>query len=348
MDFGARQFRFADDDPPVVIAEIGVNHNGDPALARQLVDAAVGAGADIAKFQAFRTEKEISRFAPLTPYQAEAQSTAQSQFELCKTLELSDAALRDLQQHCEHKGIGFLCSTFDFDSFDFLADDLEVKAVKLGSGEITNRPFLERIAGRNMGVILSTGASTLDEVRAAVETLRNGAPEIVLLHCVSSYPAPIEQLNLHALGTPKKEFGLPVGFSDHTVGIEAAVAAVALGAVTIEKHFTLDRTMKGPDHRASAEPQDLKRLVAAVRATRAALGDGVKQPVACELDNRPLIRKGLVASGPLRKGTRITRAMIEIKRPAQGIDPRDIDKAIGRTLTRDLGDDEPITWDSLA
>ena len=349
MDFGARNYAFAEYDPPVVVAEIGVNHNGDPELARRLVDAAVAVGADIVKFQAFKTEREISRFAALAPYQAETQSAATSQFDLCKTLELSNASLRELRRHSEDRGVGFLCSTFDFDSFDFLANDLRVKAVKLGSGEITNHPFLERIARHDMGVILSTGASTLDEVKEAVATLsRAGSPEIVLLHCVSSYPAPLDQLNLRAMRTLKEEFSLPVGFSDHTIGIEAAVAAVALGAVAIEKHFTLDRSMAGPDHRASAEPDELKRLVAAVRSVKAALGDGTKRPAPSELTNRPLIRKGLVAKGRLYKGQRLTHDMIEIKRPAHGIDPREIDKAIGRELARDLDDDEPITWASLA
>jgi sialic acid synthase SpsE len=349
MNFFARDYSFADDAPPVVIAEAGVNHNGDPALARALVDVAVAAGADIVKFQAFRTEKEISRFAPLAPYQKEASPEAASQFDLCKALELPEPALKDLKRYCGERGIGFLCSVFDFDSFDFIAGGLGARAVKLGSGELTNLPFLEHIGRRRVSVILSTGACLLAEVAEAVATLRKaGCPELILLHCVSSYPAPAGDLNLRAIGTLRREFGLPVGFSDHTLGIEAAIAAVALGAVAIEKHVTLDRSMKGPDHRASATADELRRLVDAARLTRSALGDGIKRPAPSELANLPLIRKSLVANGPLPKGARLTREMIEIKRPANGIDPRDLAKVIGRELARALENDEPITWASLA
>jgi N-acetylneuraminate synthase len=348
MDFVSRNCGFADGDPVVVIGEVGVNHNGDIAIARRLVDAAVAAGVDVVKFQAFKTEKEISRFAALAPYQREAVSDVKSQFELVKALELPASAFRELSNYCKERGIGFLASVFDYDSIDLIVDELKNESVKVASGEITNIPMLEYIGSRKVGVILSTGASTLDEVGFAVRVLRrSGCPEIVLLHCVSNYPAPADELNLRAMATMRQQFGLPVGFSDHSMGIDASVAAVALGAVAIEKHFTLDRTMTGPDHSASIEPDALARLVEGVRVARMALGDGVKKVMPSEMANLPLIRRSLVANGHLRQGTRLTREMIEIKRPAEGIEPRDLEKVVGRELARDLKDDEPITWANL-
>lgn len=348
MNFGMRSYSFADDEPPVVIGEIGVNHNGDPNLARALVDAGVDAGVPVVKFQVFKTEKEISRFAELTPYQKETAAEAQSQFDLCKALELSHKDVRDLKTYCDRRGIGFLCSVFDFDSTDFLVQDLKVESLKIASGEVTNIPFLEYIGAKKVGILLSTGASRLDEVRIAVETLRKaGCPELALFHCVSEYPAPAAELNLRAMQTLRQEFGVPVGFSDHSQGVEAAVAAVALGATVIEKHFTLDRRMPGPDHAASAEPDEMRRLVDVVAETKAMLGDGKKRPMPCEEANRPLIRRSLVAGSALRAGQRLTREMIEIKRPASGIAPRELQRVLGRELARDLQEDEPITWDCL-
>jgi N,N'-diacetyllegionaminate synthase len=348
MDFVSRHFEFAPGDPPVIIGEVGVNHNGDPALARRLVDVAIEAGVQVVKFQAFKAEKEISRFAAKTPYQEETVAGAENQLELAKPLELSGATLLEMKNYCTVKKMPFLCTAFDFDSLDILADDLKVGTVKIASSEVTNLPFLEYIGNKRLAAVLSTGASTIEEVGIAIEALRRGGcPELILLHCVSSYPAPLPELNLNAIRTMKRAFGLPVGFSDHSEGTAAAVAAVALGAVAIEKHFTLDRNMEGPDHRASVEPHELARLVAETHAAHAALGDGVKRPMPCETDNLPLIRKSLVANGALRKGTRLTREMIEIKRPSGGVVPGDLAKVIGLELRRDLEDDEPITWDSL-
>lgn len=348
MKFFSRDYAFADDDPPVVIGEIGVNHNGDAALARRLVDAAVAAGVPIAKFQAFKTEKEISRLARLAPYQQETAPDAANQFELCKALELPTAVFRDLKDYCVARDIGFFCSVFDFDSIDFIVDDLRATAVKIASGEVTNIPLLEYVGGKRVGVILSTGASTLPEVGEAIAALRRaGCPELVLMHCVSNYPAPLNQLNLRAMLTLRGEFGLPTGFSDHSLGIEAALAAAALGAVVIEKHFTLDRNLPGPDHRASIEPDELARLAAGVRVVKTMIGDGQKRAMPCELPNLPLIRRSIIAAAPLRRGERLTRAMIEIKRPAEGIEPRWLDAVIGRVLQRDLQADEPITWQDL-
>jgi N,N'-diacetyllegionaminate synthase len=348
MDFVSRKYAFADGDPPVAIGEIGVNHNGDPALARRLVDVAVEAGIDIVKFQVFKSENEISRFAALTPYQQATPSVAANQLDLCRALELSHSAMHDLKRHCSERKIGFLCSVFDSDSLAFLVEELKLTAVKVASGEVTNWPFLEEIGRRKLSVILSTGGSTLAEVSGAVKVLRaSGCPELVLLHCVSSYPAPASELNLSAMHTLKREFRLPVGFSDHSPGIEAAIMATALGAAAIEKHFTLDRGMPGPDHRASIEPDELKRFVSGIRLAHATLGDGVKRPSPSELENLPLIRRSLVARRSLRKGERLTREMVAIKRPAGGIAPENIDKVLGRQLNCDLEDDQPITWTRL-
>ena len=229
---------FADGAPPVVIGEIGVNHNGDPELARRLVDVAVEAGVDIVKLQVFKSENEISRFAQLAPYQEVTASVATNQLDLCKTLELSHSAIADLKRYCSERKIGFFCSVFDSDSLRFLVDELKIAAIKVASGEITNLPFLEEIGRCKLGVILSTGGSTLAEVAEAVSVLAtSGCPELVLLHCVSSYPAPLNELNLTAIQTLRKEFRLPVGFSDHTAGIEAAIVATSLGAVSYRKAF---------------------------------------------------------------------------------------------------------------
>ena len=270
MDFVSRNYGFADGDPVIVIGEIGVNHNGDPALARLLVDVATEAGIDIVKFQVFKSENEISRFAALTPYQQVTSPDAKNQLELCKALELQHSALHELKRACSQRGIGFLCSVFDSDSLAFLAEDLKVTAVKVASGEVTNLPFLEEIGRRKLGVILSTGGSTLAEVTSGERSGQIGCPELVLLHCVSSYPALANELNLSAMRTLRKAFGLPVGFSDHTAGIEAAIVATSLGAAAIEKHFTLDRDLPGPDHHASIEPDELKQFVTAIKLANAA------------------------------------------------------------------------------
>jgi N-acetylneuraminate synthase len=348
MDFVSKQFEFEDNDPVVVIAEIGVNHNGSVDIALRLIDSAVEAGVDIVKFQVFEAEREISRFAELAPYQKETAPHAANQVELCKPLELSHEALHDIWHHCARRNVGFLCSAFDIGSIDFLVDELGVKSLKIASGEITNIPLLEHVARRQIGVILSTGASTLQEVDTAVSLLKRvGTPELVLLHCVSQYPAPISELNLRAIATLKESFDLPVGFSDHSQGIEASIASAALGAVVIEKHFTLDRNMEGPDHRASAEPEEMREIVVSLRVVKPSLGDGEKRPMPCEQANIALIRRGLVANGPLRRGQRLERQMLEVKRPAIGIAPRDLEKIVGRTVRCDLEHDEPVTWDNL-
>ncbi|HME44444.1 MAG TPA: N-acetylneuraminate synthase [Syntrophorhabdales bacterium] len=348
MNFDSRDFSFRDVDKTVVIAEVGVNHNGDVQIAKKMIEAAAKAGAEIVKFQAFRSEKEISRFAAKTPYQRETTTDKGSQLEMCKALELKASDLVELKNYCGKLNVPFLCAAFDFDSVDLLVDQLKVETIKVASSEVTNIPFLHYIGSKKKGVILSTGASTLPEVGLAIEALQqSGCPELVLFHCVSSYPAPHAEVNLRCMTTLKNSFGLPVGFSDHTIGTASAIAAAALGACAIEKHFTLDRTMVGPDHRASVEPHELAEMVSSIKIANLSLGSPFKQPAPCELQNLALIRKSLVAARNLRKGVKLTRDMIEIKRPRGGIEPSDLDKVLGRTLNKDIDEDMFLTWKDL-
>jgi N,N'-diacetyllegionaminate synthase len=348
MKFGVKEFNFKKNDPCVVIAEVGVNHNGSVELARKMVDAAVEAKVDIVKFQSFKSEKEISRFAAKTPYQEETTSSDGNQLEMCMELELDSTALKEMQAYCAKKGVGFLCTAFEQDSVDLLADDLKVDTIKIPSSEVTNLPLLDYIGSRFNAAILSTGASTIAEVGMALEALQQGGcSDVLLFHCVTSYPAAIKDVNLLAMGTMRNAFGIPVGFSDHTIGIGVPIAAAALGAAAIEKHFTLDRHMTGPDHRSSIEPSELVAMVKGVRDARQALGAPVKQPQPCEMPNLQLIRKGLVAIGDLKSGTKLTRDRIDIKRPATGIAPADLQKVLGMTLANDILDDAPIRWEDL-
>jgi N,N'-diacetyllegionaminate synthase len=306
-------------------------------------------GAHILKFQAFRSEKEISSYAAKAPYQQETTTDKGSQLEMCKALELSASDLREIKAYCAERNVPFLCAAFDFDSVDLMVDDLKLSTIKVPSSEVTNIPMLEYIGSKKTGVILSTGASTLSEVGQAVDALRrSGCRELTLFHCVSSYPAPHNEANLRSMIMLKNAFGLPVGFSDHTIGRETAIAAAALGACAIEKHFTLDRTMPGPDHRASIEPSELAELVRGVGIANLSLGSPIKQPAPCEMPNLALIRKSLVAAQGLKKGTRLTRDMIEIKRPRGGIEPIDLNKVIGLSLTRDVAEDMFLTWEDFA
>jgi N,N'-diacetyllegionaminate synthase len=284
----------------LIIAEAGVNHNGSIDLAVQLIDAAKASGADAVKFQTFRADRIATRSAEKANYQQRQAADGESQFEMLQRLELDAAAHRRLFDYCRKTAIQFLSSPFDIQSIDLL-DTLEVPLLKIPSGEITNLPFLERIAAKGRPVILSTGMSTLGEVEEAVQVLRaGGVSEITLLHCVTEYPAPYAEINLRAMQTLKSAFGLPVGYSDHTPGIEIAIAAVALGAEVIEKHFTLDRSLPGPDHSASLEPKEFKQMVAAIRNVESALGDGIKKPALCELPNIPVARKSVVAARAVR------------------------------------------------
>jgi len=331
-----------------IIAEAGVNHNGSLELALQLIDAAKASGADAVKFQSFRADLLATRSAGKAPYQERTTEEAESQFEMLERLQLDATAHRRLADYCRQVGIQFLSSPFDAQSADLLAA-MNVPFYKIPSGEITNLPFLEHVASKNSPIILSTGMSTLGEVEEAVHVLQAaGAKRLTLLHCVTEYPAPYAEVNLRAMQTLKAAFGLPVGYSDHTPGIEIAIAAVALGAEVIEKHFTLDRSLPGPDHRASLEPAELQQMVEAIRHVEAALGTGIKAPAPCELPNLPVARKSVVAARAMQSGHRLAADDLEIKRPGNGLAPKLLSTLIGRTLRVSVDKDDIFQWDHLA
>ena len=334
--------------PCFVIAEAGVNHNGSLEMARRLVDAAVQAGADAVKFQTFRSEKVVSPFAPKANYQVETTGAAESQLEMVKKLELPPEAFRDLRDHCRRQGILFLSTAFDEESADLL-QELEVAAFKVSSGEVTNLPFLEHIARKGKPLIVSTGMCELEEVRTAVETVRRaGTRELALLHCVSSYPAPAASANLRAMETLRQTFGVPVGFSDHTLGIAVPLAAVALGACVIEKHMTLDCSLPGPDHRASLDPGDFAAMVKSIRAVQSSLGDGQKRPAPEERNTAEVARRSLVTMCAIPAGTVIQAEHIAALRPGTGLSPGLRAQVLGKRARRDIPAGTPLTWEMLA
>lgn len=330
-----------------IIAEAGVNHNGSLELALKLVDAAKASGADAVKFQTFRADLLATRSAHKAAYQERTVSKAESQFEMLQRLQLDAEAHRRILEHCRQLGMEFLSSPFDTDSADLL-DSLGVSTFKIPSGEITNIPFLEHLARKGKPLILSTGMSTLGEVEAAVNVIRRTqSVPLTLLQCVTEYPAPYDSVNLRAMLTLQRAFGVPVGYSDHTPGIEIAVAAVAIGAEVIEKHYTLDRSLPGPDHAASLEPDELKAMVTAIRHVEAALGDGIKAPAACELSNMGVARKSVVARHSMPKGHVLSTEDLAVKRPGTGLPPNAIGNLVGRTLGKDVEEDELIDWAQL-
>lgn len=331
-----------------VIAEAGVNHNGSVDLALQLVDAAKASGADAVKFQSFRADLLATRSAHKAAYQERTTAQSESQFEMLRRLQLDAAAHLTILEHCKKIGIQFLSSPFDEQSADML-EELNVPLYKIPSGEITNLPLLQHMAGKRKPLILSTGMCTLGEVEEAVHVLQDaGCVELTLLHCVTEYPAPYAEVNLRAMHTLKLAFGLPVGYSDHTPGIEIAIAAAALGAEVIEKHFTLDRSLAGPDHAASLEPLELQQMVTAIRHVEAALGSGIKAPAPCELPNISVARKSLVASCALPSGHRLEAGDLAIKRPGDGLAPKFLPVLIGRTLRVAIERDDKLNWEHLA
>lgn len=334
--------------PCFVIAEAGVNHNGDIDMAHRLVDVAVESGADAIKFQTFTADRLASSDAQKAAYQMQTTDAGESQHAMLKRLELAPDAHRVLMRHCADRGIMFLSSPFDETAADLL-EDLGVAAFKIPSGEIVNLPFLRHVAKKGRPIILSTGMASMDEVTAAVGTLRAaGNRDIVLLHCLSEYPADPSQVNLRAIATMAEAFQLPTGFSDHTQGIAVAVGAVALGASMIEKHFTLDRTLPGPDHRASLEPFELAEMIAGIRTVEAALGDGVKRPQPCEMENRTIVRKSLVAARDLPAGAVLTEADFTAKRPGTGLSPALLPQLIGRTLAAPVSKGVRMEWHFIA
>lgn len=335
-------------EPCFIIAEAGVNHNGSFELARELVDVAVDAGCDAVKFQTFKPEKVCSPFAPKANYQLRTTAAEESQLEMGKKLELPFEAFRDLYHDCMDKGIIFLSTPFDYDSADFLAH-LPVPAFKIPSGEITNLFFLEHIARKGRPLIVSTGMATLEEVAIAVETIRaTGTQQMVLLQCVSNYPADPSNMNLRAMRTMEDAFGVGVGLSDHTVGTEIAFAAVAMGACVIEKHFTLSKELPGPDHRASLEPQDLVKLVKGIRNVEAALGDGIKQPAEEELNTAEVARRSLVAARFIPAGAILTLDLLDILRPGTGLRPAMRSQVLGRQVRHDIEAGTILRLDMLA
>jgi len=328
----------------LIIAEAGVNHNGSLEMARQLVASAAAAGADVVKFQSFVTSKIISREAPKAEYQRGTTGDDESQYEMVRKLELSRSDHEALIEECRSHGIAFLSTAFDTDSFDMLVE-LGVDQVKIPSGELTNLPLLRYVTRLGKPVILSTGMAGLGEIEAAMDIIeRAGTPRnrIVVLHCTTEYPTPMEDVNLRAMLSLRQAFGVEVGYSDHTRGIEVSIAAVALGATVIEKHFTLDRNLPGPDHQASLEPHELKAMVDAIRNIERALGDGIKRPSPSEQKNRPIARKSLVASRSIQAGELFSADNLATKRPGTGISPMRWDEIIGRPALRDFAADELI------
>jgi N-acetylneuraminate synthase len=334
-------------EPVYIIAEAGVNHNGDIGVAVKMIKVAKQAGADAIKFQAFKSELLASPGAPLAEYQKKTVKTSRTQRTMLKELELEAADFETLKKACEAEGMEFLASPFDLESLKMLFD-LGVRAVKVASSEMTDTPLLEAIAAKRVPALVSTGMATLAEVREAVNVLRGGKlSDIALFHCVSSYPAPYEQSNLRAIKTMEDYFKLPVGFSDHSPGLHIAAAAVAAGAFLLEKHFTLDRRMPGPDQALSLEPSELHSLVTAIRQVEKALGSGVKEPQPAELNVREASRKSLVTTRAVKKDEKIKPDMLTTKRPGTGIEPRLLRKIVGRRAKCDIPADTILTTDMV-
>jgi N,N'-diacetyllegionaminate synthase len=330
--------------PTLIIAEAGVNHNGDLARARQLIDAAAVAGADLVKFQTFSADRLVTRTAMKAEYQTRTTDRQESQHEMLRRLELSPDMHRELIAHCDARQIGFFSTAFDMESIDLLVS-LGQDRFKIPSGEITNLPYLRKIGCLGKHVILSTGMATLGDIEAAIDALeRAGTPRasITVLHCTTEYPTRMAEVNLRAMQSIQQAFGVDVGYSDHTPGIEIAIAAVAMGACVIEKHFTMDCNLPGPDHKASLEPAGLVAMVAAIRNIEAALGDGIKRSTESETRNREVMRKSLVASQPIESGEVFSSKNVAVKRPGTGISPMRWDEVIGRTAPRRFSADDLI------
>lgn len=330
----------------LIIAEAGVNHNGSIEIAKQLIEVAANAGADFVKFQSFKAGSLVSKSAKKAEYQKNNVGDGDDyQYAMLKKLELSEAKHHELIIHCKECGIQFLSTGFDKESIDFL-DSLDIPFFKIPSGEITNKPYLRHIACKKRSVVMSTGMANMEEIRAALAVLtENGVPkeQITLLHCNTEYPTPMEDVNLKAMCHIRDELGIKVGYSDHTKGIEVPIAAVALGATVIEKHFTLDRILPGPDHKASLEPNELKAMVSAIRNIEKAIaGSGIKEPSFSEKKNKDIARKSIVAAKDINKGELFTEENLTVKRPGNGINPMQWDEVIGQKAKRDFHEDELI------
>ncbi|MFA5156146.1 MAG: N-acetylneuraminate synthase [Candidatus Omnitrophota bacterium] len=327
-----------------IIAEAGVNHNGSIRMAKKMIDVAAAAGVDAVKFQTFQAALLASKFAPKAEYQLKTTQQNESQFQMLKKLELSAGAHKELIAHCKKSGVIFLSTPFDLESIDLL-NSLGLMILKIPSGEIINLPYLRKIGSLKKKIILSTGMADLFEVKRALSILmQSGTPkqQITVLHCHTDYPTAYKDVNLLAMLSIKNRFKINIGYSDHTPGIEIAIAAVALGAKVIEKHFTLDRTMNGPDHRASLEPDELAAMVAAIRNLEKAMGNGIKRPTASEIKNKTVARKSLIAARYIQKGEKFTVGNLTVKRPGFGISPMDWDRVLGKTAKKDFMADELI------
>ena len=351
-----------------IIAEAGVNHNGSFSMAKKLIDVVKEAGADAVKFQTFRAENLVTKEARQAEYQVENLGEATSQFEMLKKLELSFDEFASLKDYCDNIGIEFLSTPFDYDSVDFLVDQLQMQTVKIPSGELTNSPFIHYIATKQKKMIISTGMATIDEIHEALSFVAYGLARpdadvsidsvhsfyktneakailqkfVTVLHCTTEYPAPLETINLNAMNQLSEELGLPIGFSDHSEGITIPIAAISMGATVIEKHFTLDRTLPGPDHVASLEPSELAAMVEGIRQVECALGTGLKQPTVNEMKNRIAARKSLVASVDIKQGELLNLSNIAIKRPGNGMPPSKYWSILGEKATKFYRRDEQI------
>ncbi len=331
-------------DKVFIIAEAGVNHNGNIEIAKKLIDVAVGVGANAVKFQTFKAEKVISKFAQKAEYQYKTTDKNETQLEMVKRLELDVDAHKELIHYCKEKGIIFLSTPFDSESIELL-NKLDLEMLKIPSGEITNLPYLRKVGSLKSDIIISTGMANMSEIERALDILvESGTSKgnITVLHCNTEYPTPFEDVNLAAMLTIRAAFNVNVGYSDHTLGIENPIAAVALGAAVIEKHFTLNRDMEGPDHKVSLEPDELKNMVTAIRNIESSIGDGVKRPSPSELKNKLIVRKSIVATIDIKEGSMFKENNITAKRPGTGISPMKWDDVIGKKAKRNFVQDELI------
>ncbi len=334
--------------PAFITAEIGLNHNGDPEMAKRMIKAAAEAGVDAVKFQVFRAESFISGDIAKSKYQKARTDSDETLFEMWHRLELSTETLHELSDYARSQGVPFYASAFDSQSADVLAE-LGVPAFKVASGEVTNLPLLREVAKKQLPMLMSVAMASVDEIKTALDTISHtGNKRVAILHCVANYPARLEDANLKRIEKLRQTFALPVGYSDHTTSVWAPAAAVALGAVFLEKHFTLDKNLPGTDHMLSADPLEMKTIVDGVRAVEAALGSDKLELLETEREVRVLARRGLVATRAISAGAVITNDMVAAKRPATGIEPAQLENVIGRTARRDIAGGAPITWDDIA
>ncbi|QNF28480.1 N-acetylneuraminate synthase [Metabacillus elymi] len=344
MQFKIKDHIINKKSPTYIIAEIGVNHNGDVEIARKSIDAAFEAGADAVKFQTYKSNKLVSKYAEKAQYQKENTQDEETQFEMLQKLEVSANDFIFLKNYCDDKGIEFLSSPFDEDSAEFLKN-IGVNVLKIGSGELTNIHLFKKISQYKLPIILSTGMASLGEIEDALNVLEDN--EVALLHCTSNYPAPYEDINLNAIITMKNAFGKIIGYSDHSVGIEVSISAVSLGAKIIEKHFTIDKSLPGPDHKSSLNPQEFSNLVKSIRNVEKSLGNGIKKCMPSEQQNKMIVRKSIVANQCINKGEILTKDNMTFKRPGGGIAPKNIDVLIGRKVKNSIKEDQIISWEDL-